>query len=121
MEKRFLESVSSTLDWMRRDFTPEQEAIYKYYDLLGEISVRIVDYRKEHALSQAQLADLLGITQAMVSRYESGDYNFSVRTLNDLCEKLGLSLEIRMRNTNTATASSDFQELIESTDNLIAA
>ncbi len=123
MTRKLLTNVFDTLNWMTSGFTPEQETMYSYYNLLGEISVRIVEYRRAHSLSQAQLAERLGITQAMVSKYESGDYNFSVRSLNDVCSKLGLGLEIRMSEPEAAAAQNNpLQSFCENNENdLIAA
>ena len=66
----------------------------RYYETLDSISIAVVDYRVSHNLSQKQLADHLGISQAMVSKYESGDYNISLRALIDLFDKLSIPLNI---------------------------
>ena len=63
---------------------------YLYYDTLGKISAELVNYRIKHGLSQADLAKILGVTQAMVSKYESGDYNISLKTTIELFSKLGV-------------------------------
>ena len=41
-------------------------------------------------MTQTALAEHLGVTQAMVSKYESGDYNISLKAAFELFEKLGL-------------------------------
>ena len=102
-----LTNVSGMLDRMRSGFTPEQNSIYNYYNLLGEISARIVEYRMVHGLTQGQLAERLRITQGMVSRYESGEYNFSLKTLNDLCSSLGLELSVRLEDGGAMTIGGD--------------
>ena len=66
----------------------------RYYNMLIDISIAIVDYREKHNLNQHALARLLGVSQPMVTKYESGDYNFSLKTLNLLCGTLGLDLKI---------------------------
>ncbi len=123
MTRKLLTDVFDTIGWMKSGFTPEQEAMYSYYNLLGEISVRIVEYRRARSLGQAQLAERLGISQAMVSKYESGDYNFSVRSLNDICSKLGLELEIRMSEPEAAAVQNNpLHSFCENNENdLIAA
>lgn len=81
-------------------FTPEQKLEYQFYSLLCDISVKIVNYRAQHALTQKQLAEKLGVAQSMVAKYESGTYNFSIRTLSELCAKLGFTLDINLGPQN---------------------
>ncbi len=62
----------------------------RYYDTLNNIAIAVADYRYDHGLTQSDLAKRLGVTQAMVSKYESGDYNISLKAAFELFEKLGL-------------------------------
>lgn len=64
----------------------------RYYELLDRISVALVDFRVANNLSQKQLAERLEISQAMVSKYESGDYNISLKALVELFDKLSIPL-----------------------------
>lgn len=47
-------------------------------------------------MTQEEFAQYLGVSQGMVSRWENRDYNFTVKSLNDICQKLNLSLTIDM-------------------------
>ncbi len=40
----------------------------------------------------------MGVTQGMVSKWESRDYNFTIRSLNEICEKLGLNLLVELED-----------------------
>lgn len=60
---------------------------------LAKISARIEMKRRELGLSQKQFAEKIGVSQGMISKWESGEYNFTINTLNDICEKLGLIFE----------------------------
>lgn len=62
-------------------------------EILAIVSGRIQLRRIEMGLDQKQFAKLLGVTQGMVSRWESGTYNFTISTLVNICEKLGLSFD----------------------------
>lgn len=66
------------------------------YEIYYLISTAIFDYRQEKGLSQKKLAAKLGVTQAMVSKLESGDYNYSVEQLWKISQKLGLKLTISL-------------------------
>ncbi len=59
---------------------------------LAKISAKIERYRIEKGMTQKEFATYMGVTQGMVSKWESRDYNFTVKTLNEICDKLGLSL-----------------------------
>ena len=78
----------------RNAASPEWMEAYAQYTILGDISVALVEYRTKHGLSQTQLAERLDVTQAMVSKYESGEYNISICALVHLCAALGLSLKV---------------------------
>ena len=45
-------------------------------------------------LTQEQLAEKLGVGQSMISKYESGTYNWSIRSLSEVSSKLGLDLTL---------------------------
>lgn len=64
------------------------------YDIYYNISTAIFDYRMKHKLSQKQLAEKLGVTQAMVSKLESGDYHYTVEQLWKIAKKLDFRLNI---------------------------
>lgn len=69
-----------------------------YYDILYKISTTILESRIEKNMNQTEFSNLLGVTQAMISKYESGDYNFTIKQICKLCEKLNLSLDFSLYN-----------------------
>lgn len=64
---------------------------------LGKVSGAIVKRRIELRMTQKEFADYVGVSQGMVSRWEGGDYNFTVRALAELAEKLDLELYINLK------------------------
>ncbi|HUU79839.1 MAG TPA: helix-turn-helix transcriptional regulator [Acidobacteriota bacterium] len=62
-----------------------------------EISIKILEARREQNLSQAELANRAHITQQQLSRIENG-MNFNIKTLLKLCDALGLSLDFKKRS-----------------------
>lgn len=57
---------------------------------LALISAQIELKRKQMGMNQTEFARFMNVSQGMISKWESGDYNFSILTLNTICEKLGL-------------------------------
>lgn len=66
------------------------EEIRKQNHDLVLVSSAIVHKRKELGLNQAEFARKMGVSQGMVSKWESGEYNFTLNTLNEICSKLDL-------------------------------
>lgn len=64
------------------------------YDIYYKISTAIFKYRVKHDLSQKKLAQKLGVTQSMVSKLESGDYNYTIEQLWKVSQKLGLKFKV---------------------------
>ena len=60
-------------------------------DLLADIAVQIHTRRTEMGMSQGEFAKFNNVTQAMVSKWESGDYNFTIQTLAKVFANIGLS------------------------------
>lgn len=89
--------------WLSKSDIYEAEA-------LGNITTALLQYRAEREMNQKDLAAHLGVTQSMVSKWESGDYNFTIRKLAELCEQLGLSMELKL----TEAVSSPLEKYIPS-------
>ena len=61
--------------WLVSSLTKEQ---VKKLELIHEISMAIVHERKKLGMNQTEFAKFLGVTQGMVSKWESGEYNFTL-------------------------------------------
>lgn len=61
------------------------------------VSDAIINNRKNMGLNQKQYAELIGVSQAMISEWESGHYNFSIESLSLIASKLNLKLEINLK------------------------
>lgn len=85
-----MNKITKTDNWLIEGRTEEELTSEK---ILAVVSGRIQLRRIEMGLDQNQFARLLGVTQGMVSRWESGTYNFTISTLVNICAKLGLSFD----------------------------
>ncbi len=54
---------------------------------------RIRDLREDHDLTQQELADMLGCSQATYSRYETGDVNVPIDILKRLSQFYQVSID----------------------------
>ena len=68
---------------------------------LAKISAQIVVSRIERDMTQNEFAQFMGVSQGMVSKWESEDYNFTVEALSKICQKLNLDLEINLKKRNS--------------------
>lgn len=69
-----------------------------YFSILCDFGVALVEYRRAHNLTQKALADLLNVSQVMVSKYENGSFQVSLKVMCEICAKLKLSLDVRIGN-----------------------
>ena len=76
-------------NWVSEEFS---DAEVKTTVELAKISARIERCRLKMGMTQQEFAKYMGVTQGMVSKWESREYNFTIRTLNDICQKLDLKL-----------------------------
>ena len=68
------------------------------YDKLGDeysFAIALIEARNKRKLSQKQLAEKTGMTQADISKIESGNRNLSIKTLKRLADGLDMDLRIK--------------------------
>lgn len=80
-------------DWISEGFS---EAEVKTMVELAKISARIERCRIEMGMTQQEFAEYMGVSQGMVSKWESREYNFTIKTLNEICQKIDLELSVRL-------------------------
>ena len=73
-----------------KEFRREYEALEPEYIIMRAM----IEARQEEGLTQKELSERSGITQADISRLESGNANPSLRTLQRLAEGLGMKLHV---------------------------
>jgi len=67
------------------------------YDIYYKISIALFEYRIKHGLSQKKLAEKLGVTQPMIAKLESGDYNYTIEQLWKIAGKLEFKFNIEFK------------------------
>lgn len=70
---------------------------------LAKISARIERCRIEMGMTQLEFAKHMGVSQGMVSKWESREYNFTIRTLNEICQKIDLEFSVGLEKPCSKT------------------
>lgn len=70
---------------------------------LAKISSVIVSNRLERGMNQKQFAEFIGVSQGMISKWESGEYNFTIEALANICNKLNLDFDVNIYSKRTVS------------------
>ena len=73
---------------------PEFRAEYEALEPEFAIIQALIDARKNTGVTQKELSEKTGITQADISKLENGNANPSLRTLRRLAKGLGMRLKL---------------------------
>ncbi|MEE0172782.1 MAG: helix-turn-helix transcriptional regulator [Dorea formicigenerans] len=74
--------------------------------LMGQISSAITKERLDLNLTQKEFASYIDATQSLVSRWERGDYNFSINKIAEIASKLDLDVNITMSHLEQSVSTS---------------
>lgn len=94
--------MSSYNDYKRKalenpDVKAEYDALQPEYDIIQAM----IDARNKEGLTQKELSERTGITQADISRIENGTRNPSLEMVKRLAHGLGMRLKIEFIPENT--------------------
>ncbi len=116
MGKEFIAHITEGLS--RKDV---QAGIIK-----GKIASAILIKRCELGMNQTTFARYMGVSQAMVSKWESGECNFTIAAISEISEKLSLIFDVSLtkeadymqasRNNSWSGLSKDKTERINNND-----
>ena len=77
----------------------EYDALAPEYDIIQAM----IDARKDLNITQKELSERTGITQADISRIENGTRNPSLNMMKRLAEGMGMVLKLEFVQTDTLT------------------
>ena len=86
------------------DIDPAQKKIAM---LKGKFAALILNKRYELGMNQTDFAKFLGVSQTMVSRWEDGEYNFTLEKVGEISSKLGLEMDLTILNSSTNSLPSN--------------
>ena len=81
--------TAETSTWLIDELSEEERRTAEF---IAAIAVSIQLKRKAAGLTQKELADKLGVSQVMVSRWENGEENFTAATLAKISTALDTPL-----------------------------
>lgn len=73
----------------------------KTSSVISDISFAISKERIKKNMSQSEFAKFMGVSQGMVSKWESGDYNFTIKSISEIFDKLDLDFDFIIKYDNT--------------------
>ncbi|HZT35667.1 MAG TPA: helix-turn-helix domain-containing protein [Nitrososphaera sp.] len=89
--------------WEKQMADPEFRAIYEEEAAKKELWLQLVEARQAVGLTQAQVAERLGVSQSQVARIEKRGYDaYTLNTLRRYVKALGegFSLEVKVKQPN---------------------
>lgn len=66
--------------------------------LMAQISSAIIKERIKLHMTQSEFASYIDVNQSLISRWEKGNYNFSLKKLSEIASKLNLDVNIIFYN-----------------------
>jgi len=81
-----------------REFREAHPEVQEEYDRLGPRFAAIsalIDARQEAGLTQRELAERIGVSQAVIARFESGENSPRVDTLARVADALDYDVEVK--------------------------
>lgn len=64
--------------------------------LISSISAKITASRIERKMNQTEFAKFMGVAPHLISKWERGDYNFTIKQLCEICDKLDIKVNINL-------------------------
>ena len=90
---------SDAFEWAYNEFVagdPEAEAVFNEYEVKADIAQQIYDLRNQADLTQAGLAELVGITESIIRELEEAEYEGdSLAMLVRIGSALNRKIEVR--------------------------
>jgi len=111
-EKQLSPGARSYLEWRDELWAdPEYRAIYEEEAAKSELWLQLVEARQSAGLTQAQMAERMGVSQAQIARIEKRGYDaYTLTTLRRYVAALGegFSLEVKIHTPEQEEAQPQF-------------
>ena len=81
--------------------------------LQGIISAQITMKREALKMNQKEFASFMGVSQGLVSRWEKGECNFTLRSLIHIASKLGLEIQCPFKLSSPPVYYSNTDKVVQ--------
>lgn len=105
MSNEYSCSIEELLELFNESLSPADVLTSK---LMAQISSIITKERMKLSMNQTEFAEYVSATQSQVSRWEHGDYNFSIRKIAEIAVKLNLDVNFTAVNMSAYKSISDY-------------
>ena len=85
--------------------------VYERVLIMKSLGVRITELLNKRGMTQKELADLAGVTEATISRYVSGDRMPKSQILSNMATALKTTSEYLLGNEEEGDLESDFTQI----------
>jgi len=75
-----------------------EQNLFSSLDAFDQLQATLIDWRKSNGISQTAVAELLGISQPMVSKIENSQAEIQLLTLVSYAAALGVSITFNIEN-----------------------
>lgn len=100
MNKTQTPGINELLSLFAETLTPADVLSAK---LISQFSNSITSERLRLNMSQKQFADYINATQSLISRWERGDYNFSINKIAEIASKLDLDIDFKIKKCESSS------------------
>ena len=80
--------------------------------LMAQFSNAITSERLNLNMSQQDFAKHISATQSLISRWECGDYNFSINKIAEIAAKLDLNVDFKINKCQPITDNSSNDDMV---------
>lgn len=88
-------------------FSPEEREEIEAADAAIDIAILLNRVRRQRGLTQKAAAEIAGLQQQAVSRFETPDANPRIETVQEYLGALGFALELRVIDTETGDVAAE--------------
>ena len=102
-KKKTPNNIEDLLSLFSETLTPADVLSAK---LMAQFSNAITSERLNLNMSQKDFAKHINATQSLISRWECGDYNFSINKIAEIAAKLDLNVDFKINKWHSSTVTS---------------
>ena len=109
MNKKSTANIDELFSLFSETLTPADILSAK---LISQFSNAITSERLKMNMSQKDFATYIGATQSLISRWECGDYNFTLNKIAEIAAKLDLNIDLNVSKYTPVTKTTKTDDMV---------